>query len=235
MRAGAVNVIVPNVPPLGSIPNYSDQPAKAAELNAASSSYRDQLNTNLDALQSRLAAAGVPFRFYRLDVYSLFLQLVGSPATYGFTNVTQSAQGQSVPVNNYLFWDAIHPTTAGHRQIAATAYELLTHSAFFNGEVSLGSNVYFLQLAASGNHYIYHFDLGYEYHYDANDGQGGVYFYDFASDSFFYTSRTFSFPYLYDFKLNAVLYYFPNTQQPGRYTSGPRYFYNFATSSVITK
>ena len=246
VRAGAKNVIVPNVPPLGSIPNYSGQPQKAAELNAASASYRDQLNSNLDTLQARLATDGIPFSLYRLDVYNLFLQLVATPSTYGFTNVTQSAQGQPVPVNNYLFWDSIHPTTAGHRQIAIAAYELLTHPAFFNGEVSLGSGVYYLQLAASGNpfgfyaylsdnRYIFHYDLGYEYLFDANDSQSGLYLYDFTSGSFFYTSRTFPFPYLYDFSLKAVLYYFPNPQQPGRYTSGPRYFYNFATGTVITK
>lgn len=246
VRAGAVNVIVPNVPPLGAIPNYADQPDKAAELNAASVSYRDQLNDKLDALESRLAADGVNFRFYRLDIYSLFLQIVNNAAAYGFTNVTASAQGQAVPVNNYLFWDKIHPTTAGHRQIAAAAYELLTHSAFFNGEESLGNNIYYLQLAASGNpfgyyaylsdnRYIYHFDLGYEYLFDANDGVGGLYLYDFASNTFFYTSPKFPFPYLYDFSLKSVLYYFPNTQQPGRYTSGPRYFYNFAAGGVITK
>ncbi len=246
VRAGAVNVIVPNVPPLGAIPNYADQPQKAQELNDASIAYRDQLNTRLDALQARLASAGIPFRFYRLDIYNLFFQIVANPAAYNFTNVTASAQGKSVFVNDYLFWDAIHPTTAGHRQIAAAAYELLTHPAFFNGEVSVGNGVYYLQLAASGNpfgyyaylsdnRYIYHFDLGFEYLFDANDGQGGVYLYDFTSGTFFYTSRSFPFPYLYDFTLKSVLYYFPDSQRPGNYTRNPRYFYNFATGAVITK
>ena len=84
--------------------------------------------------------------------------------------------------------------------------------------------------------YIYHFDLGYEYVFDANDGQSGVYLYDFASNTFFYTSPTFGFPYLYDFTLNAVLYYYPDPNNVGRYnTGGTRYFYNFATGQIITK
>jgi len=83
-------------------------------------------------------------------------------------------------------------------------------------------------------HWIYHFDMGYEYWFDANDGQSGIYFYDFASNHFFYTSPSFPFPYLYDFSLNTVLYYYPDTNNPGHYTTNPRYFYNFATGQIIT-
>ncbi len=119
------------------------------------------------------------------------------------------------------------------------------HVAFFSGEVSLGSGAYYLSFV-NGNyfgyysyltdpHYIYHFDLGYEYAFDAADGKDGVYFYDFASSDFFYTSPTFPFPYLYDFGLNAVLYYYPDTKNTGHYTTNPRYFYNFATGKIITK
>ncbi len=120
------------------------------------------------------------------------------------------------------------------------------HPPYFNGEVALENSVYYLQFP-SGNPfgyysyltpdptYIYHFDLGYEYWFDAADGEGGVYLYDFASGTFFYTSPTFPFPYLYDFTLNAVLYYYPDTTNPGHYTTDPRYFYNFGTGQIITK
>ena len=77
--------------------------------------------------------------------------------------------------------------------------------------------------------------MGYEYVFDANDGNAGVYLYDFASNDFFYTSLTFPFPYLYDFNLNSVLYYYPDTTNAGHYTSNPRYFYDFSTGSIITK
>ncbi len=117
---------------------------------------------------------------------------------------------------------------------------------FFNGEVTLSNGVLYLAFPGNGNifgyyaylsdpRFIYHFDLGYEYWFDGNDGVGGLYLYDFASDSFFYTSPTFAFPYLYDFKLNAFLYYFPDPDNPQRYTTAPRYFYNFTTGQVIIK
>ena len=116
---------------------------------------------------------------------------------------------------------------------------------FFTGETALANGVYYLTFP-NGNYfgyysflsnpaYIFHFDLGYEYVFDANDGQSGVYFYDFASNDFFYTSPTFPFPYLYDFSLNAVLYYYPDPNNAGHYNTNPRYFYNFATGQIITK
>ncbi len=119
-----------------------------------------------------------------------------------------------------------------------------SHAAFFTGETALSDGVYYLSFA-DGNYfgyysylsnprYIYHFDLGYEYWFEANDGKSGVYFYDFKSGHFFYTSPTFPFPYLYDFSLNTVLYYYPNTTSAGHYTTNPRYFYDFATDKIIT-
>ncbi len=119
-----------------------------------------------------------------------------------------------------------------------------THPAFFSGEVALGNGVYYLQFPngtpfgyysyLTDPRWIYHFDMGYEYWFDANDGHSGIYFYDNASTHFFYTSPSFPFPYLYDFTLNTVLYYFPDTNRPGHYTTNPRYFYNFATGQIIT-
>ena len=118
--------------------------------------------------------------------------------------------------------------------------------AFFTGEVALANGVYYLAFP-SGNYfgyysflvnpaYLYHFDLGFEYVFDANDGNSGVYLYDFASSTFFYTSPGFPFPYLYDFTLNSVLYYYPDPNNPGHYnTNGVRYFYDFNTGTIITK
>ena len=118
--------------------------------------------------------------------------------------------------------------------------------AFFDGEVSLGSGVYYLTFP-SGNYfgyysfltnpaYIYHFDLGYEYVFDAADGHAGVYFYDFKSNDFFYTSPGFPFPYLYDFNLQSTVYYYPDPNNAGHYnTNGIRYFYVFSTQQIISK
>ncbi len=126
------------------------------------------------------------------------------------------------------------------------AIEKLTvvpHPAFFAGQAPLPNNVEYLAFA-NGNlfgyyaflsdpHYLYHLDLGYEYLFDAQDGSNGLYLYDFASSDFFYTN-TATFPYLYDFGLQATLYYYPSNVA-GHYSANPRYFYNFATGQFITK
>ena len=119
------------------------------------------------------------------------------------------------------------------------------HPAFFSGEVSLSVGVDYLELPngnpfgyysyLSDEDYLFHFDLGYEYVFDAGDENNGVYLYDFASSTFFYTSPVFPFPYLYDFTLGTVLYYYADTANPGHYTTNPRYFYDFATGGIIMK
>jgi hypothetical protein len=124
------------------------------------------------------------------------------------------------------------------------------HPAFFAGEIALSNGWYYLQfvngtpfgyytylVVMNDPDFIYHIDMGFEHFFDANDNNNGIYFYDFTSNSFFYTSPSpsFPFPFLYDFSLNTVLYYFPDPNNPGHYTSNPRYFYNFATHQVITK
>ena len=122
-----------------------------------------------------------------------------------------------------------------------------SHASFFAGETALQNGVYYLTFANNGNifgyysylsdpRYVYHFDLGYEYWFEANDGKAGVYLYDFKSGHFFYTSPVFPFPYLYDFSLNAVLYYYPDPTNPQRYnTGGTRYFYNFNNGAIFAQ
>ena len=132
-------------------------------------------------------------------------------------------------------------TTADAVSAAAT-----NSSAFFTGANALGNGVYYLGFAG-GNYfgyysymadpnYIYHFDLGYEYVTNANDGNSGVYLFDFKSQGFFYTSPSFPFPYMYDFSRQSVVYYYPDAGNAGRYnTNGVRYFYDCSTGETFSK
>ncbi|HWF17882.1 MAG TPA: fibronectin type III domain-containing protein [Verrucomicrobiae bacterium] len=114
---------------------------------------------------------------------------------------------------------------------------------FLAGSGAVSSTVEYLQFPdgvvfgyydSTSYPWVYHFDMGWEYFMDAGDGQGGVYLYDCLSNTFWFTAPSL-FPYLYDFTLNSWLYYYPNSQVPGTYTSNPRYFYDFGASQIITK
>jgi phospholipase/lecithinase/hemolysin len=143
--AGARNILVPNVPPLGAVPNSAGDPAKVAALDKASADYRSELNTALDSAVSTLAAQGINIQLYRLDIWWLFLHMAADPAKYGFTNITDPSQGDSsVNPDTYLFWDDLHPTTAGHFQIANEANRLLSGAVIAPGKalnVSTRANV----------------------------------------------------------------------------------------------
>ena len=114
--------------------------------------------------------------------------------------------------------------------------------AFFDGANSLAqgwsylafpNGSYFGYYNADQYPYVLHNDMGWTYVQDANDGQAGVYLYDFATAAWRYTSPTYGFPYLYDFNLGTVLYYYPKDGQPGFYSSAPRYFFDFATGQIL--
>ena len=125
--AGARKFLVPNVPPLGAIPNYVGHTSKVISLDAASADYRAELNADLDATISALAAQGIAIQVYRLDVWLDLVRILAEPSKYGFSNVRDSAQYDvSADPDKFLFWDDIHPTTAGHYQIAAEANRVLS-------------------------------------------------------------------------------------------------------------
>jgi phospholipase/lecithinase/hemolysin len=126
-NAGARNFLVPNVPPLGAVPNSFGDPNRVASLDSDSASYRDQLNSVIASTVSALSGGGITVQVYTFDVWLDVLRVLAEPSKYGFVNVTDPAQGNSsVNPDQYLFWDDIHPTTAGHHQLASEANRLLS-------------------------------------------------------------------------------------------------------------
>jgi phospholipase/lecithinase/hemolysin len=65
------------------------------------------------------------------DANGLFEDVIDNPEQYGFTNVTQACVTPNNPPftcqapDEYLFWDGIHPTAAGHAVIAQAVAQLL--------------------------------------------------------------------------------------------------------------
>ena len=66
-----------------------------------------------------------------LDAFTLLQQISANPANFGLTNattacVTPNAEPFSCQaVDEYLFWDGIHPTSAAHALVAHEAARVL--------------------------------------------------------------------------------------------------------------
>lgn len=123
IEAGATQFIVPNLPPLGSIPRLNGSPTTSVPATEASVLYNGILGLVLPLLKD--FNPGRHLQISQLDVFSLFNQIIASPTTYSLANVTDSSQGIAVDPDTYLFWDDLHPTTRGHNILAATTAGLL--------------------------------------------------------------------------------------------------------------
>ncbi len=133
---GAEDILVSNLPNLGTQPFAqtlnSFNPQSSASLSALSTQHNLLLSQKLTNLETASGA-----NIIQLDLESFTDEAVNSPDTFGFTNVTDSCLSNFVSVVNfgtpcsnpdeYLFWDAVHPTTKAHSFVAQLAIDALAH------------------------------------------------------------------------------------------------------------
>lgn len=127
--AGARSFLVWNAPDLGLTPAIRAfdvvRPGSAAGATELSQTFNFALAQALDGL------AGLPgISLRRLDVFAKLNEIVNQPAAFGLTNVKTACVTFSAPFactnpDEYLFWDGIHPTGAGHAIIAHEAASIL--------------------------------------------------------------------------------------------------------------
>ncbi len=126
--AGAQSFLVPNLPNLALTPAVRLQgPAAQGAAQFLASTFNDQLAALLGGLESALG-----LNIVRLDVFAILNEVVAAPAAVDLTEVAQPCITPGTKVkpfcskpDEYLFWDGIHPTRAGHRILAQRASVVL--------------------------------------------------------------------------------------------------------------
>ncbi|PTR27234.1 outer membrane lipase/esterase [Luteibacter sp. OK325] len=129
--AGAKTIVVFNLPDVGKTPAALSQGAAAsAGITQLTQVYNGILSGGLASAQRGI----VP-----IDTYALLNEVIASPGTYGFTNVTVPACTTASSItctpatlrdpnaaSTYLFADGIHPTTAAHALLGQYAISVIT-------------------------------------------------------------------------------------------------------------
>jgi len=138
---GAKEIMVLNLPDLGQVPGANNTSA-GNQLSNLSTQHNLNLQAKIKELRQELKAEGVDI--FLVDV-NLLLKLIDAyPSLFGFKDVTDACLPDSESFihlnlkssfptvncanpNQFLFWDEIHPTSAGHYLIADLAFWYVTH------------------------------------------------------------------------------------------------------------
>jgi phospholipase/lecithinase/hemolysin len=119
-KRGARHILVVNLPDLGLTPfGLAQGPQYSALLSGLTDAYNYYLDAALDSLE------GAGIRTIRLDAAGLIREVAADPGDFGLVNATEMAIDSDDDADGYLFWDGVHPTTAGHQIVADRAVEEL--------------------------------------------------------------------------------------------------------------
>lgn len=121
---GAKKILVANIPDLGKLPS-TRYTANSNKLTESAIAHNQSLVKSFEVLNDKL---GHDTQIIQLDANSLYREAITDPAKFGFTNVTNACLNNVAVCDNpdkFLFWDGIHPTTAGHRILAEAALKAL--------------------------------------------------------------------------------------------------------------
>jgi len=123
--AGARNILVGDLPDLGLTP-LANAYGIAGDATASTSDFNGELLLRL--AQAEAVDAGLDVDI--LDLFGLLNKVESSPAAFGFTNVSAPCYDGTLGNNDgteclnpeqYLFWDAFHPSAAAHVFMADAA------------------------------------------------------------------------------------------------------------------
>ena len=127
--AGARNFLVWRVPNIGLTPALRRLDVMSPGATTLAAGLTVAFNDGLDEVVGQSSALpGISI--VRLDAFQLIDAIVASPANFGLSNVTAACVTTIAPFHcdrpdEFLFWDGIHPTAAGHAILAKEAARVL--------------------------------------------------------------------------------------------------------------
>lgn len=139
--AGAERVVVWNVPNIGLLPAITQQGSQASFLG-------EQVALAMNgALSNRLSEeTGVTI----FDDFNLVTQAVMNPTAAGLMNATDACGAiAACDPSTYLFWDGLHPTSAGHALLAQHMIQAIpepsTYLLLISGLLLIGAKIRYLR------------------------------------------------------------------------------------------
>jgi phospholipase/lecithinase/hemolysin len=144
IAAGARHVLTGNNVPFGLMPANQ---GSAALWTGRAANFRGHMADEVARLRRDFPAVTIT----AFDAFSLFQRIAANPSLYGLENASEPARDTSGgDFETWLWWDSVHPTTAGHALIADFALAALETT--YAGPESEGVNGadYVLRWIASG-------------------------------------------------------------------------------------
>jgi phospholipase/lecithinase/hemolysin len=122
--AGAKNLLIANLPDLSQNPFGLTSPASIQQgLQALSLGFDAALAADL----AQVEATNPGVTIDTVDALGLLRRAESDPAQFGLSDVTHEGILSGNPAaSGFLFWDDVHPTTAGHALIAAEGFAAVT-------------------------------------------------------------------------------------------------------------
>jgi len=151
VRGGARQILVPNLPDLGSTP-FGVSTGNSSFLTQLSEGFNHGLAAALTAEQALLPGVQI----YQADVFGAMDALIASPPAGLDVKkpcVIQDATGAPVSVcrnpDDHLFWDSVHPTNRGHQFLAEVFAQAVPEPATY---ALLGIGVALLMVVVRRRH-----------------------------------------------------------------------------------
>jgi len=117
-RSGTRDFVILNLPDIGAIPEFRDDPADGRSATRATRAFNRELNAQIAALRDDGA------RVRKVNVYELFNDLLAHPRRYGIGNTTTPCLDEDDDPctrrqgRRRAFFDDIHPNRVVHRHVA---------------------------------------------------------------------------------------------------------------------